>query len=266
MSKVMFLLSAAAVCVSTATAQDQPIYIQHFCVKVNPGKNADFMALRSDVVKLMRVRVESGQLEFFLGTQATIPAGAAARCDYNLVYGYNGYPPAPRSREQSEADFHKAGIAGTYTQMLARRDATSTLVSNDLFRSVKGGTAGPGAVEGGYIRLNLYKIKPGHTVGDWAKLETEGWQPFAEALAKETPGIGWRASGIVMPGGTSVHYNAETADIFPTWAAAGKGFSTQMWSQVHPDLNFNTYIAKVNDVADRYRIELYRVNEVVRKK
>jgi hypothetical protein len=264
--RAVLWLSMAAACVSAATAQEQPTYVQQFCVKAVANKSSALDAMMPDLAKYMRVRVQDGELASWIALRAVIPAGASARCDYLLSYLYSGFPPEPKTREQAEAAFRKANIGISYSEMLAKRDAVSTLVSDDLFRGVAGGMAGPGSEKGSYVRVNLYKVKPGHTVAEWAKLETEGWKPFAEAIAKETPGFGWRVEALTMPSGSSLHYNAMTVDIFPSWTAAGQSYSAQMWSKVHPEMNFADYLSKVNDATDRYKAELYKTVEVVRKK
>ena len=256
----------AAAYIPTVFAQEKPTYSQEFCVKVNPGKAADTAAMISDAIKLNQVRIDEGGLSWFTALTATIPAGTSARCDYKFVYGYEGFPPEPLTRAESEALFAKAKIAGTYAQLLARRDANMTLVSDDLWRRIDSATIGANSAKGSYLRFNLFKIKPGHTLAEWTKLETDGWKPFAEARAKETPGFGWRVVALSQPTGSSLHYNAMTVDIYPTWTASGQGASLAIWNKVHPDLPANDYLAKVNDVVDRYKAELYRVVDVVRKK
>ena len=256
----------AGACISAAFAQDKPQYAQEFCVKVNPGKGAEVAAMIPDVMKLNQVRIDENTLSWFAVLSASIPAGTSARCDYKFVYGYDGFPPEPATREQSEHRFAKAKIAGTYAQMLAKRDANTTLVSDDLWRAIDGGTAGGSSTKGNYLRFNLYKVKPGHTMADWAKLELEGWKPYAEAAAKENPGFAWRAVGLSQPTGNSLHYNAMTVDIYPNWTTSGQGNSLALWNKVHPDLPGNDYLAKVNDVVDRYKSELYRVVDLIHKK
>ena len=39
-----------------------------------------------------------------------------------------------------------------------------------------------------------------------------------------------------------------------------------IWNKVHPNLKSADYLAKVNDTVDRYKIEMYRVAEMMRKK
>jgi hypothetical protein len=55
------LLLTAAVCLLAAAAQDQPGFVRDSCVKVAPGKSAEFEAMLHDVTaKQMRVRIDDG--------------------------------------------------------------------------------------------------------------------------------------------------------------------------------------------------------------
>ena len=123
--------------------------------------------------------------------RAVIPSGETARC-YTLAYRYEGFPPEPQTRQQAEALFQKANVQGTYSDLLAKRDSSSRLVSNDLWRNVPQGEVGSHLEKGQYVRVNLYKVNPGHTVSEWTQLEMSGWTPFAEAMAKETPSSPWQ--------------------------------------------------------------------------
>ena len=256
----------ATACLPAASAQDKPDYVQHFCVKAVSGQLPAIGGMLPDLTKMMQVRVDEGSLAWFAALQAVIPAGTSARCDYIFAYGYAGYPPEALGRAQAEAIFKKANIAGTFAELLAKRDRTGTLVSNDLLRVARNGKVGGNSDKGGYVRLNLYKIKPGHSAADWVKLETEGWGPYAAAMAKERAGLGWRAETLVMPSGSGLPYNAITVDLFPNWEATGGSGNSGLWDKVHPDLKSADYMAKVADTADRYKVELYRNVAMVLKK
>ena len=59
--------SAIRLCLTTAgclfigAAQDQPAYVRDACVKVAPGKSAEYAAMLRDVTaKQMRVRIDDG--------------------------------------------------------------------------------------------------------------------------------------------------------------------------------------------------------------
>jgi hypothetical protein len=256
----------AAACCPAVWAQEKPGYVQQFCVKAVSGQEAAIEAMLPDVSKLMQVRVDEGGLAWYAALRAVIPAGTSARCDYIFTYGYNGYPPEPLTRAQAESAFQKANIGGTLGEMMAKRDRSMTLVSDDLLRVVPGGMAGPASEKGNYVRVNLHKLKPGHTLAEWTKVETEGWAPYAAALAKERAGYGWRAQTLVMPTGVGLPYSAITVDIIPDWAATGAPGSAEAWKKVHPDLTPAAYAAKVAEVCDRYKVELYRNVASVRKK
>ncbi|MFL6414156.1 MAG: hypothetical protein ACJ74Y_00580 [Bryobacteraceae bacterium] len=264
--KPVFLLSClAAGFACTGIAQEQPGYVQTYCVKVIPGKISEFEELLADITKLAKVRVESGRLASWSILRSVIPSGETARCDYALTSRYEGFPPEPPDRQQVQADFRKANIQGTYPDLLTKRDSTSKLVSNDLWRNVAQGEVGAQVEKGGYVRVNLYKTNPGHMTSEWTKLEIEGWRPFAEAMAKETPGLGWRVRTLFLPAGTSRQYDGMTTDILPDWAWVGKSPSLSLWDKVHPDQKAQDYLAKVDQAVSRYKVELYRAVEMITK-
>jgi hypothetical protein len=242
--------------------QQQSTFVRDFCVKVRDGKENDFRGYLRDVsAKLAQVRVNDGRLQWWIAEEAVVPGGESARCDYHLVSGYNGFPSEP-STNQTGGDFERAKI--NRADATARRDSTSRLVSVDIWRVV--GSAGATAREGSYVRHNFYKVKPGHTVSDWVKLENSGWKPFAEALGKEKDGLGWVALGLILPGGEHVPYNGMTIDLLPDWKTIGEGLPfTSVWPKVHPDLDFSAYMNLVSNTVERRSVELYKAVHVIRK-
>lgn len=255
-----------AVCLATfvgacLSAQAPVPYLRDFCVKMQPGKFTEYAAMLHEVTaKVSQVRADEGKLAWWLAEVAVVPAGSSARCDYHLVSGYAGFPPEPSTPAETDAALIKAKVPNmTAVGMFAKRDSLSTLVSVDIWR----GVAGVGSPQkGGYVRMNLYKANP---VSEWTKLETGGWKPTVQAYSKDHPGIGWAAGELALAGGSGMHYNAMTVDFFPTWAAVGQGSGpiTEVWPKVHPDLKIDDYMQKVGKVADRYKVELYQVTEMV---
>lgn len=257
-------LALATFASSLILAQTPTSYTRDLCIKLQPGKGAEYATMLHDIsAKLAQASVDEGSTNWWVAARAVVPAGTAARCDYHLVTGYPGFPTEPRTPAQTETDLQKAKIKMTADQLSAKRGALSTLANIDIWRSL----AGVGqAQKGSYIRVNLYKPKPGK-LNEWAKLETEGWKPLAEAHAKDSPGSGWVAAALQMPGGESLHYSAMTVDIFPNWAAVGKGVPfTTLWPKVHPDMPADDYMSHINAAVERYRIELYQVVEMVQRK
>src|ERR1039457_5653405 len=134
----------------------QPFFARDTCVKVKEGKAQEYAAyLQQVTVKLAKVRVDAGVIASYTIAQAVAPVGRAARCDYHIVAGYNGFPPEAPSPEQTAADMKKAGISMSREAMVAKRDDLSYLVGVDtwMFRE-RGGTP----QKGGYARMNYDKI------------------------------------------------------------------------------------------------------------
>ena len=259
-STVVFALGILG-CALSAPAQEQPAYRVDDCVKVRDGKGLEYAGYLRDVsTKLARVRLDAGIYSLFVIAQAVTPAGRSARCDYHIVFGYVGFPKEPRTPEQTEADMKTAGIAMTREQMIAKRDELSYLVGVDIWRARDGVGA---SAKGAYARLNYYKIKSG-MAGEWVDMESKGWKPLAEAVAKQTPGMAWSSATLAMPGGESLPYNAMTVDSFPSWEAMGKGIPARaIWEKVHPDMDFTAYIDRLGTIVERPRIDVVKLVEVM---
>ena len=252
------LLLTAAVCLLAAAAQDQPGFVRDSCVKVAPGKSAEFEAMLHDVTaKQMRVRIDEGHAAWWLALSAVVPAGTAARCDYHVVVGYAGFPPETPTPEQNTAELKKAGLNMTSAEYAARRNSLSTLVNVDIWRVLA--DVNPSLEKGNYARLNYYRVKPGQQAA-WLKLETTGWKPFVESLKDSR--LGWHLQTLAMPAGEYLHYNALTVDTYPTWTALGQGVPGSAWQKVHPDLPIADYLSLVNNTVERYRVDVLRVLEI----
>ena len=245
-----------------AYGQPQSQFGRDLCVKVKEGKAQEYAAyLRDITAKLAKVRVDAGVIASYTIAQAVAPVGRAARCDYHIVAGYNGFPPEAPSAEQTAADMKKAGISTSREAMVAKRDELSTLVGADvwMFRERIGTPQ-----KGGYARINYDKVHPGMGA-EWARLESTGWKQLAEAASKEY-GTAWRVASLAMPGGASLPYNAMTIDIFPSWAALGKGIPTRaLWNKVHPDTDISAHLNRLSEIRDRPRVDTVRLVEVITK-
>jgi hypothetical protein len=259
----VFALAMFCCSIAPAQTQEQPRYSRDLCVKVKEGKGLEYTAYLRDVtIKLAKVRLDEGVFSSFTIAQAVVPAGRSARCDYHFVTGYIGFPPEPQTPEMVAADVKKAGITMSREAMAAKRDDLSYLVGMDIWRwQERVGTT----EKGSYARLNYYKTNPGMTA-EWARMESTGWKPLAEAMAKENAGTGWRSATLAMPSGSSLPYNAMTVDIFPSWTALGKGFQARaMWNKAHPESDMAGYMDQLAKIVERPRVDIVRLIEVMGK-
>jgi hypothetical protein len=241
-------------------AQEQRVFARDVCVKVKDGKWQEHQAYLRDVTaKLAKVRVDAGTIASFTIAQAVAPTGKAARCDYHLVSGYNGFPPEAPTPEQTSADMKKAGITLTREAMIAKRDELTDLVSIDVwvYRERIGTPR-----KGGYARINYDKVRPG-MAAEWARMESTGWKQLAEAASKEY-GTAWRVASLVMPAGESLPYNAMTVDIFPSWDSLGRGLPTRtIWNKVHPDVDMTGHLNRLSAIRERPRVDTVRLIDYI---
>jgi len=244
--------------------QTAPYYTRANCVKVRDGKGGEYAAYLRDVTaKLAKYRVDNGMVAGFTVSQAVFPAGQAAMCDYLISYGSNGFPQEPPTPEQTDADYKKAGINMTRQERTAKLNELTYLVKTELWRRVD--SAGGTVAKGNYYRVNYFNVKPAMGA-DWVANQSNGWKQLAEAGAAEVPGTAWSVWFLAMPGGQSLPYNARTIDVFPTWDAMGKGLPVRaLWNKAHPNVDYTTHMNKLNALAERPRIDVYRVVERITK-
>ena len=253
MGKRLLITAVSAVLLAGAIHAQQtgPAYHQVMnCVKVAPGKLADFRQLVSEVSKpLAEARVSAGEIVSWTLLRSVMPAGTEARCDYSISTIYPALPPAPASAESLAASMKKAGIKMSAADYLARRNAISHLVATEMWRlRVRAGQP----KVGDYVFLNHMKV---HNYADYVKFETEVWHPLAEQRIKDGAMRGWIFATLMLPAGTDTKYTAYSADIYPNWAAAFAGGSMEAtFKKAHPDKDFSQTmggLSKLRDLAQR---------------
>ena len=262
----MLLVIASAVFSAVglnAQQPQQPSYYQTVaCVKITPGKFAEFRQFVNEASKKMaETRAKAGEISSWAVLRSVMPAGTEARCDYAISTIYEGAPPAPQTTEGLGKALEKAGVKMTAAQYLAKRDSLSHLVAMEMWRPrIRLGQP----EKGHYLLVNYMKV---HDATAYYKFERETWQPLADAMIKEGTQSGWMLSTVLLPGGTDVKYTARTVDVYPSWDAVFKGNNMQeVFKKVFPDKDYQqTFesLTKLRDLAER---DLFVFEELVRGK
>lgn len=262
--------STAAVVLAFASAAS-PAFAQNaadpptarvYCIKVNPGKGAEFDAFLRDVsLPLAQVRADSGEFAWVMVARSLYPAGTSATCDYSVIYGYKGLPPEEASASSLDAALKKTKIPLTAEQMIAKRSSLITLAAAEVWWTVE--ATGPAIGKGGYMRVNHYKIKPGQW-DEWVKAERAGWKPLVEEWNKAGGKGGWGVYGLMMPSGDSLPYDGATVDTFADWNSLIRGVPLgELWPKVHPGFSINETLANLDKVRSVHDVTTSRIEAVV---
>jgi hypothetical protein len=258
---------AMGLAASTGHAQDQNPQptVRDYCIKVAPGKGAEYEAYLRDVAgPLNQSRADAGEFAWYLAARAVNPAGSSAPCDYRVAFGYEGVPPEPMSREGLDAALKRAKLPLTADQVIAKRNALSSLVSAEIWSQID--AIGQNAEKGGYVRLNHNRVLPGET-GEWVRMERTYWKPIMDAWLKDGGKAGWGLYQLMMPGGESTPYSGMSVDIFPDWNALMQGVPLgTLWPKVHPDATITDTFNRFDKTRSVHDVEYYKVVELVRGK
>lgn len=250
---------------SFAQGQTEPPTVRNYCIKVAPGKGAEYEAFLKDVtLPLARARADAGEFAWFIAESAVVPAGSSAPCDYRMVYGYKGLPPEVPSKDALAAGLKRAKLNLSVDEMVAKRNALTQLVGVDIEYQIDG--IGPQPEKDSYVQLNHYKVKYGE-FGEWTRLETTYWKALMDAWLKAGGKGTWSVNSLRMPSGDSTPYNALTVDLFPDWSSLIRGVPlTELWPKVHPNTTFNDVFDRLERVRSVHDVEVYKIIEVVRGK
>ncbi len=252
MKKLIFTLTAALVC-QTAVAQNQPVFVQTVCLKVDLAKASQYESfVRDTVAKGMRTMVESGDVLWFVFSRNVVPAGEAATCDYVGSTATRGFPSAPAQSRLAQA-IEKAGVNMTAEEYVAKLSSLRRQVSSGMLVTV----GGVGEIaEGDYYRVNQMKIKPGMAAA-WRELELKIWAPVQEERIKAGGLKAWRSYSRFLPGGSGHLYDALTVDVYTSWAAQGQptGLADAL-KKVHPNMKQPEFNEKTSAPRDLVNSEL----------
>jgi len=258
MQKTLLLSLPAVILAGQLTAQTSaPVFQTMTCVKAQPGKFTDYRDfVTSTGPKLARVAIDAGSYTTWTLLQSLRPSGEEARCDFVISTLSEGAPPEPRNAggQGLEQALAKAGVKMSAADYLGKRDATSRLVSQEIWSMrIRVGTP----QKGNYVFLNYMKVKDGP---GYSKFESEVWRPMAEGWVKEGSQSAWVVASRVVPSGTDLAYAAYSADIYPNWTAVFKPRNTQaMFGKVHGGKDYQETMGKLGALRDLARRELYVV-------
>jgi hypothetical protein len=212
-----FAIAFTCVAALTVTAQNAPApSAKSFCIKVQPGKNAEFMKLMNDVSKpVAQIHADAGEFSASFLLRTVYPAGMDAACDYQLVTLYPGFPPDPKTLMTPATAYEKAHVAMQPSEFAAQRDALSRLRRSEMWR-VRESIGIP--EKGNYVRHNYVKVQPDDQ-GPWLKLESETFKPVHQARIEMGAFKAWALVTLSMPSGSELPYNAMTVDIYKDWAS-----------------------------------------------
>ena len=266
----LFAYAAVAEAVSSVGVAQQPaprpFYLVN-CVKVKPGKDAEFGKWAADTLhKFAKARVDSGVLTTWLLLSPVLPSGTENQCDYQVVAFYPGLPSKPMEAGEMDALMKKAGVALTAEQYSQTRNSVSDLATSGMFQMV----VQTGSVQkGDYLSLNYLKLKDPamQNYQKWIDMETKAWKPMSDFLIKEGITRGWSVDVRTIPDGAALAFDGLTVDVYPSWEAFFRLQDDpkfpEYWKKVHPDMDLEATFVEYDKYRTVVREELWMVKDMV---
>ncbi len=228
-----------------------PDYDRLTCLKVLPGKAAEFSRFENDVVKkVVQAEANWKDIAAWFLLRTVFPTGEEASCDYIAVSAYSGIPPAPGGPERLADLLHRADIGLSAEAYRARAGELARIVSTEMWKTA----VLVGEVQkGDYLYMNFMKV---HDAPGYLAFEQNIWKPMAEAWVKDGTFHAWVVMVPFLPSGTGTPCQLISADVFPSWEKAFQGEEeVNTWKRVHPEMTLQQAeekLVKLRDLDRRY--------------
>ena len=207
--------------------------------------------------KMMQAKADApgATLTAWYFMRSRIPSGEEPTCDYLAVEAFEGFPAPLLSRSEA---LKKAGIDMTRDEYIDRRNSLVKLVDIKLYSAVEiVGETEPG----NFVVLNYMKVRD---FDEWLDLESNVWKQIQEARVKGGGLKAWGSHRLFLPRGTSLPYNAVTADVFPDFASVGRPAQMEkIIEKAHPGRRFRDIMTRTRKAREIVRADLYEVMEKV---
>ncbi|NNE25971.1 MAG: hypothetical protein HKN09_03945 [Saprospiraceae bacterium] len=133
-----------------------------------------------------------------------------------------------------------------------------TLVSGEMFALVDEAVPGPSTKPAEYISVNHMVVHPGKDQ-EYIGMETEIWKPLHQQRIKEGNAQDWFLFRRLFPYGAEFGYQYVTVDAHGSLEQMTTPNSNETWSEVHPDMEFESVLEKVEDIRTLRRQETWRM-------
>lgn len=171
MKSVILGVALAATYTLTMAAQQAPVgYHSVACVKVKPGKGAEFQKWALDSAhKVQQANADSGRIAAWYLLSAVLPQGNSVMCDYYSISIYPALPPAPMGTEALGVALKKASIGMSAQEYIEKRSSLTDLVSSEMWQNqIAVGTL----KKGDYLYINRMKVAK---LEEWIETEKKIW-------------------------------------------------------------------------------------------
>jgi len=224
---------------ATDSSVDEQLYTYSVCYKAKPGKLRELRTFLTETgSNLARAIIaESNQVAWGV-SQAVIPFGEEAECDFMVARTYRGAPSELAA--STDSSLKRAGI--DRGEMSADFRSIARLVHTSLWRVVE--SVGE-AEAGDFFTIDRMKVS---AMADWIDLETKVFKPLQDQRAKDGRIKAWAAYQRVSPKGAALAYNAATINVVGSLdQIPSPGGYREAFAKVNPGLDIGAISKQVQE-------------------
>ncbi len=255
LSVTVMMLVLCSVSPNVGQAQEgNTLYVTLGYVQVPPGGESEYVAMEQEIWKPIHAeRVKRGLITAWNVYDVWYTA-MDTPYDYVVVNVYDDFAKIQSS--WSDDIFTAAHPGKNLDPMMERTSAARDIIHSEVWELLD---ATEGGSPGEWLMVN-YMTVPSGGGGAYMAMEREVWKPLHEVRVKKGELSSWGMYMLMMPSGTSMHYNYATVDTYDSFAAIGAPWSDDLVQMAHPGTSEAEQTAMMNRTAPArsvYKSELW---------
>ncbi len=244
---VLFSMNLMA---QTASEPVMPVYLLREFMKVEPGKDADYLKTERLWQKVHQRRVAEGQIEGWALYRSVLPSGTNAQYDYMTVTTTKDGNQMEQSNSM-DWDYITKGMTTEELALANDTEKTRKIVARALYMLTERTQNG-----GKYIELTTLRANAGQG-GKLAEFE-KMMKPVFEEIAKSGTIAGWRFGEILYPitpqSGTS--YRVITTNTMEDMLTWNDKSLQKSFKKVYPAKDYNATMKAIRDIITIQTVQL----------
>lgn len=239
----------------------QGVFLQTDFMKVEAGKDQDYIAVEKDIwKKIHQARINQGDILAWQLYRVNF-TGTNSEYNYATVTVFEDFAKVHSGAITEELltnALPEIAISDILTKTLESRQ----LVKSELFQNLA--SVGEPESPSPFIQVDCMQVKEGNA-GMYVEVETELWQPLHQELVNAGQRNFWGLYALWYPGGTGREYQYVTVNAVSDFTKLASFDYEAAFEKAHPGKDVNEAMEKTTASRSLVRSELWELVDYVIK-
>ncbi|MDH5382940.1 MAG: hypothetical protein OEW75_18945, partial [Cyclobacteriaceae bacterium] len=230
---------------------NETTYMVFDYMKIEPGKDQDYLELERAWKKINKAKVTEGILADWSLYKAVSPSGNLSEYNYITVNLLKGEKKLASYLEGNDMPKNwQSLVTKKELELVNKTVEIRVKVKSEVWYYVDGYFEKDWTKNSNVFVLNYMKTKPGRSVSEHTQVERDIWLPVHEARVKGKSMTGWGVYNMMLPFGSEREYQCATLDAYLDMEQFLTSEYAKYFAQVYPDQDLNELFSRTAEVVE----------------